>query len=207
MAAVNWRSLNSQAGFAITGQLARKEWVRMPRKQGTDRDGDTEGVVINLRKFVPYRISILSSLIGHAISKSYSTNPGLSLQEWKVLSILGHHGAIPSADVGRHTTLDRVAISRALAKLEKRGLLTRKPHTRDQRMFMVTLTDRGKSVYSAIAARALEIERSVLDVLEPEEIDLLFSVFDKLEASFRDNIDPRRPALINLLNGFTRDIG
>src|SRR5690606_9225168 len=85
----------------------------MSGKYETDNDSGGN-VVIELRKFLPYRISILSSLIGNAISRSYSTNPGLSLQEWKVLSILGHHGAIPSADIGRHTTLDRVAISRAL---------------------------------------------------------------------------------------------
>jgi DNA-binding MarR family transcriptional regulator len=150
-----------------------------------------------LPRFLPYRISILSALIGRAVGESYRTKPGLSAPEWKVMSVLAYYGATPSGDIGRYVTLDRTAISRALARLAELGFVNRMPNRRDQRMFLVDLTAAGQKAYDRIARDASKIEAAILENLTADEITELYRLFDKLEGYFRCQLDPRRPALVN----------
>jgi len=163
-------------------------------------------LTLPLPRFLPYRISILSALIGRAIGESYRTNPGLSAPEWKVMSVLAYYGAMPSGDIGRYVTLDRTAISRALARLAELGFVNRMPNRRDQRMFLVDLTAAGIKVYDRIAPEALRIEAAILKSLTADELTELYRLFDKIEDYFRCQLDPRRPALVNTIEAFRENI-
>ena len=44
---------------------------------------------LELDRFLPYRLSILSNLISSAIASSYSARFGLSIPEWRVMAVLG----------------------------------------------------------------------------------------------------------------------
>src|ERR1044071_1253280 len=88
---------------------------------------------LDLEHFVPYRVSILATLIRRALSEIYRDDPGLTEPEWKVLTTVAHMGPLPSGDIGLHMTLDRMAISRALTRLIKLKLVERAPFEHDQR--------------------------------------------------------------------------
>src|SRR6476646_8780503 len=69
---------------------------------------------LDLPNFVPYRITVLATLVRRALASIYRDDPGLSEPEWKVMTTLAHYGPVPSGDIGFYVTLDRVAVSRAL---------------------------------------------------------------------------------------------
>lgn len=151
---------------------------------------------LDLEHFVPYRVSILATLIGRALSEIYRDDPGLTDPEWRVFTCIAHLGPLPSGDIGLHMTLDRMAISRALAGLIALGLVGRGPLASDARMSEVSLTPHGSAVYDGLARQAAAIEKAILAPLAKAEVDLLLGLIDKIEKNFRAHGRARRPVLI-----------
>ena len=158
----------------------------------------------DLPNFVPYRISILATLMRRALSEIYRDDPGLTEPEWKVLTTLAHDGPLPSGDIGLHMTLDRMAISRALAQLIKLKLVDRAPFERDQRMSQVNLTTYGSRVFDGLARKAAAIEDSILKTLDATEVSEFLRLINKIEMNFRAHGNPRRPTLIHTATAISR---
>ncbi len=156
---------------------------------------------LDLPNFVPYRITTLAALVRRALADIYRSRPGLTEPEWKVMTALAHYGPMPSGDVGLYVTLDRVAVSRALARLIKLKLATRAPNRRDQRMFTVDLTPRAARLYDRMAREALAIEERILAKVEPDQVRTLLALLDKVESCFRSEQDLRRQWLITRSHG------
>jgi DNA-binding MarR family transcriptional regulator len=167
---------------------------RMPARR-TPNDAPTNHFRLDLPNFVPYRISILATLIRRAISEIYRDQPGLTEPEWKVLTTLAHEGPLPSGDIGLHMTLDRMAISRALMRLIELGLVSRAPYERDQRMSEVNLSPVGSKVFDGLARQAAAIEESILRTLDRKEIVELLRLINKLESHFRAYLNPGHPLI------------
>ncbi|HWM48332.1 MAG TPA: MarR family transcriptional regulator [Xanthobacteraceae bacterium] len=152
---------------------------------------------LDLPNYVPYRITSLAALIRRAFAQIYRDDPGLNEPEWKVMTTLAHYGPLPSGDIGHYVTLDRVAVSRALARLIKLGLVTRARNDADQRTFLVDLTPRAARVYDRMAADALAIEERVLTALDEDEVRSLLALLDKVEGCFLSPADQRRVRLMH----------
>ena len=99
------------------------------------------------------------------------------------MTTLAHFGPLPSGDIGHYVTLDRVAVSRALARLIDLGLATRTENPADQRMFTVDLTPRAARIYDRMTAQSLEIEETILATLDQDEVRELLRLIDKVEAA------------------------
>jgi hypothetical protein len=93
--------------------------MKKSAKVKADRQIEVGSFRLDLANFVPYRISILGTLIRRALSEVYRENPGLTETEWKVLTKIAHKGPLPSGDIGLHMTLNRTAISRARKQMIK----------------------------------------------------------------------------------------
>lgn len=160
---------------------------------------------LDLEHFVPYRISILATLIRKALSEIYRDDPGLTEPEWKVFTTIAHFGPLPSGDIGLHMTLDRMAISRALARLISLQLVGRAPLESDARMSEVNLTSRGSKVFDKLARQAAAIEKAILAPLSGKEVSQFLGLIDKIEMHFRSRGNARRPVLIATAKAISAD--
>ncbi len=70
----------------------------------------------------------------------------LSLTESAVLARVGRDGPATTAELARAESMRPQSMSAAVAALEERGLIERKPHPSDGRQMNVALTDRGAAV-------------------------------------------------------------
>lgn len=168
------------------------------------RQTDDTPYRFDLANFVPYRISILATLIRKALSEIYREEPGLSDPEWRVLTTIAHKGPLASGDIGLHMTLDRMAISRALNRLIKLKLVTRSPFEKDQRMTEVQLSAHGERVFSALAREAAALSDVILAPLNDAEVTLFLRTIDKLEKNFRTYGNSRRPTLIRTAKAMSK---
>jgi DNA-binding MarR family transcriptional regulator len=73
--------------------------------------------VLELESFLPYRLSVLSNTVSGVIARSYSERFGLSIPEWRVMAVLGRYPGLPAADIAVRTAMDKVQVSRAVARL------------------------------------------------------------------------------------------
>ena len=187
--------LSKAPSDGLNGPTVR-ETMKKPPSAHKPKQNAARAFRFDLATFVPYRVSILATLIRRALSEIYRDDPGLTEPEWKVLTTVAHEGPLPSGDIGLHMTLDRMSISRALTQLIKLKLVERSPFAQDRRMTQVKLSAHGERVFDALAREAAKIEEDILSPLSRAEIAEFLRTIDKIEKNFRTHGSSRRPALI-----------
>ncbi len=142
--------------------------------------------MLELERFLPYRLSVLSNQVSRGIAETYAGRFGLGVTEWRVIAILGRYAELTATEVAERAAMDKVAVSRAVRRLLESGLLERRENDADRRTKHLCLSDSGVEVFDAIAPAALEYERRLLDRLDPEERRVFDRVVDKLLSVSRE---------------------
>ncbi|HET7593609.1 MAG TPA: MarR family transcriptional regulator [Rhodanobacteraceae bacterium] len=139
---------------------------------------------IELEKFVPYQLSIVSNTVSQAIAEEYQQRFDLGTTEWRVMAVLARYDGegLSARAVARLTAMDKVAISRALARLVMKGRVLRRTHHGDKRRSVLRLSAAGWRIHDAVAPLARRHERELLERLEDEERRSLTRILDKLMA-------------------------
>ncbi|GAB3735227.1 MarR family transcriptional regulator [Luteimonas pelagia] len=137
---------------------------------------------LELERFLPYRLSVLSNRISDAIASAYRGRFGLGVTEWRVMAVLGRHPGLSAGEVAQRTAMDKVAVSRAVARLLARGLLARDTHGDDRRRSVLALSGEGRRVHDQVVPLALEYERRLLAPLDADERAQLERLLGKLGA-------------------------
>lgn len=112
--------------------------------------------------------------------------PELSDTQFAALAALVRHSAMTPGELAAHEKVQPPSMTRVIAVLTERGLMTRAPHPTDKRQVALTATAAGRSLVEQVrrlreawlARRLLELsaqERSVLRAAAP--------VLDKLSQS------------------------
>lgn len=137
---------------------------------------------IELEKFVPYQLSIVSNTVSQAIAREYQQRFDLGTTEWRVMAVLARYDGegLSARAVARLTAMDKVAISRALARLVAKGRVLRRVHRGDKRRSVLKLSAAGWRIHEAVAPLARQQEREFLQRLDEEEQRWLVRILDKL---------------------------
>lgn len=136
---------------------------------------------LELAAFTPYRIVVVGRAMSEALGAAYA-GEGLTIPEWRVLAVVSQAPSIAARDVVARTPMDKMAVSRAVASLEEKGLVARGPAA-DRRVSSLKLSVKGRQIFDRVAAIALGYERALLASLSAAERQLFLSVLDKLEAA------------------------
>jgi DNA-binding MarR family transcriptional regulator len=139
---------------------------------------------IQLEKFIPYQLSIVSNTISQAIADEYQKRFDLGTTEWRVMAVLARYDGegLSARAVARLTAMDKVAISRALARLVAKGRVLRRTHRGDKRRSVLRLSAAGWRIHQAVAPLARRHEREFLERLDDGEKRSLARILDKLIA-------------------------
>jgi len=136
--------------------------------------------MLELERFLPYRLSVLSNQVSRGIAETYAGRFGLSVTEWRVIAILGRYPDLTATEVAERAAMDKVAVSRAVRRLLNGDLLQRREGDADRRTKHLCLSGSGLKVFDAIAPAALHYEQRLLERLDPEERRVFDRVVDKL---------------------------
>ncbi len=140
-----------------------------------------EHAPLQLEHFLPYRLSILSNTISQAIADDYQRRYDISVTEWRVMAVLARFDGLSAREVAERTAMDKVAVSRALARLVEAGRVSRVTHDDDKRRSVLSLTEAGWIMHDEVAPMARAREREVLAKLDAEERAWLERILDKLQ--------------------------
>lgn len=140
-----------------------------------------EHAPLQLEHFLPYRLSILSNTISQAIADDYQRRYDISVTEWRVMAVLARFDGLSAREVAERTAMDKVAVSRALARLVEAGRVDRTTHDNDKRRSVLNLTEAGWTMHDEVAPMARAREREVLAKLDAEERMWLERILDRLQ--------------------------
>jgi len=135
---------------------------------------------LDLDRFMPYRLSILTNRVSNAIARHYSERFGLGIAEWRVMAVLGQSPGLSAREVALRTEMDKVQVSRAVAGLVRRRRVQRTVDGADGRVTRLALTARGQAIYDEIVPQVLELEELFLAALDPRERATFDRLIDKL---------------------------
>ena len=135
---------------------------------------------LDLKAFLPYRLSIVTNRISASFARLYSEKFNLSIPEWRVMAVLGQQPGLSADEVCGETEMDKVPVSRAVTKLLDKGLLSREFSGKDRRRSILSLSESGYGMYAQIVPLALSYEEELKAVLTADEQSQLDVLLDKL---------------------------
>jgi DNA-binding MarR family transcriptional regulator len=139
-------------------------------------------ITVDLDRHLPAQLFALGARISQHAQRANARPLGLDMCEWRAIQILGRDGALTINGVADRIAMDRGGTSRAITRLEKRGLVRRVPDGQDRRRSPVALTEDGLDVHNRVVRFALAREERLTQSLSAEERRLLASLLDRLES-------------------------
>jgi DNA-binding MarR family transcriptional regulator len=145
---------------------------------------------LELERFLPYRLNVAAEAVSRALSRIYAENHGIGIPEWRVIATLGQFGRTTAKAIGAHSRMHKTKVSRAIALLEDRGLVSRAANAADRREEFLELTTKGERLYDELAPKALGFERSLIERIGRRDAARFEQLLGRLEKCLAE----RRPA-------------
>lgn len=98
---------------------------------------------------------------------------GLQLRDYIVLSALHKAPNLTQVELSRSLGLDKTTLMSQLDRLERAGLIERRPDPGDRRARIPEITPQGEAVRSTVAAASEEVEQAALQTFSGDEVALL----------------------------------
>lgn len=149
---------------------------------------------LRLDTFLPHRLDVLNETLTQALTVLLQRQFGLALPEWRVLVTLGQSRGITAKDIGVAAHMHKTKVSRAVAMLEEKGLVSRQLNRADLREAFLSLTSKGRKVYQDLTPPSLRFAHHLTDALSDDERRTFDDLLTRLTAratSLLDEIEAR----------------
>ena len=119
-----------------------------------------------------------------AIAQEAAAGHGVTTRGQLVLGALANDD-FPRTQLalGQALAVDKTTLTAELDRLERAGLIVRKPDPHDRRVRVPALTERGRAVQAEVARLQSEAEEEFTAELAPDELHLLRGLLERLIAS------------------------
>lgn len=149
----------------------------MTTKHSVKNEGEQQ---LELTRYFPYKLSVLNTVVSQSIAQLYLGRFNLSRQEWRIIAALGIQRSMSAKELVTYTSLEKMQVSRAIARLRNDDMLYQQEDSNDRRYHLLSLTDKGKVTYRKIVPLALAREEFILSALTEEEQEQLLSLMEKV---------------------------
>jgi len=106
----------------------------------------------------------------------------LSDQQWRVLRVLGEHGAVETGRVAREAFILGPSLTGVLARMERDDLITRSRDPADQRRTVVEATPRGMKLVTKLSSSIEAHYQWMEQSLGKDKLGQLYALLDELIA-------------------------
>ena len=144
---------------------------------------------LRLNDFFPYRLANLQAAVSAAVGQRYREPFSLSHHEWRVMATLAECPGWSAKGIAEHANLEKMQVSRAVARLSERQLIEQTEDGGDRRRLRLRLTESGYQLYRRVVPRVLAVEAELLEVLSVEERQQFQRLMDRLLIRSRELLD------------------
>src|SRR5918996_3126821 len=155
-------------------QLSIPESHDMPEATAGHVGEHATSVVGELRR--DWLAVLLDPLIRAAVllqPEAHSVHGHVSLSEWFALMELAGPAPLTQRDLAERLDLEKSTVSRLVAGLERRGLVTRRRDPDNRRFAQVALTEHAHTMLTRLAAGMLERHAQITAAMTQSERDAL----------------------------------
>jgi DNA-binding MarR family transcriptional regulator len=127
-----------------------------------------------------YKLSRLLASSGSMVTRLCEGRYGITRREWRLICILASQGAMSPSMLAQHAHLTRARISRHIADLTEKKLVSRQTVATDRRRWEVVLTASGRSIHDELFPQSVKFNNMVLRALSPAELRRFDAALAKL---------------------------
>lgn len=139
------------------------------------------------------RLLRLSNTLALYSSRRYRKQFGISLPEWRVMSIIASSDGTTARDISRALATDKAWVGLSVKGLAMRGFVVRSADKQDSRRVRLSLTKKGKAMHDAILTLAGQRQQRLLAALPGAAVDTLIASLDRLQAEAEKMLDELGP--------------
>jgi DNA-binding MarR family transcriptional regulator len=140
-------------------------------------------IELPLAEYFPDRLGLVAMRVVREAEKQCLRSHDIGLAEWRILSLLSELEVTTAKTIGEVTDMHKTKVSRAVADLERRRLIGRKPNRNDLRESLLSLTETGRTLVAKIGPETRAFSRGLWNSLDDNEKALMESLLDKLSRS------------------------
>jgi DNA-binding MarR family transcriptional regulator len=157
----------------------------LPKGSGNSRRSERPGPLLKFEREVPPVRRVPLALarrffqICTSAAAEVTSLAELTPQEFAVMAYVNRDVGEPDidqSDLAARLGIDHAHTSLLIDRLEKRGLLNRRVNGEDRRARLVRLTPRGEKLHARLYPRAFAGQMQILEVIEPDERQLLLDL-------------------------------
>ena len=134
------------------------------------------------------KIIILSKRLKRRLDNGTSKY-GITGVQSRILGFISHNSEkrdIFQKDIEEDLDIRRSSVTSVLQLMEKNGCIERVSVSMDARLKKIIITEKGTEIQRNVWNLILELEKSLIDELSDEELDLLVSLIDRLSNKIAD---------------------
>ena len=137
---------------------------------------------IALESFLPYQLSVIASRVSRGLARLYAVRFDLTVPEWRIMTVLGRFPGVSANEVCELTAMDKVRVSRGVARLLQFERVRRESDPSDRRRSKLYLSDSGRKVYDQIIPVAHAYQDKLMADLDSAEMQALEKLLKKIES-------------------------
>jgi DNA-binding MarR family transcriptional regulator len=131
----------------------------------------SDSTELNLEDFLPYLINRVGAAMVADFTSYALDDEDLTIAMWRVLAALSSGGAQRQVDLSGMTSIEVSTLSRLVARLARRGYVTRERSSGDNREVTVALSAQGRALVKRLVPIARMLERRAIEGMPVKDIE------------------------------------
>lgn len=138
------------------------------------------------RHFLTFKLARVQAKLTAQSSRILKDHAGITLTQWRLLSLIGANGRTTAAHLSREVEMDKGLISRNIKTMVSEGLVRITVDPDDNRAQHLELTETGNAMFQDTLPRMRARQDSLRALMDAEEEEVLNRLLDRLEVAAED---------------------
>lgn len=110
---------------------------------------------------------------------------GVTEQQWRIIRYLHEYTDTTIERISHHVCISSPSLTGILNRMENMGWLQRRADTHDKRCTYISLTEKGKDLYTKVAPESTQAYKNIEKDLGPAEVQILKSIIEILDTKMQ----------------------
>lgn len=152
-------------------------------EHGPWTDLDEEGNGLTVDHFLTTMISQVINGLRRTLTQPYAEAFGVTVPEWRLLSLLAHAKILPFAELVVQSTSDKALVSRTVRRLETQGMVAiHAEGSTPRKKLTCVITPVGQAFHDKVIPVARQRQAAMIRLLTKEEREMTYRALEKLHA-------------------------
>lgn len=140
----------------------------------------------DLTSFVTFRMARTQNKLNAQAVHLLKTHSDLSLVEWRIIQLLRLAESGSLSDISAMVQMDKGQLSRKIARMIEKGLITSRPNAKDHRKHDLALTEKAQAISAEMMPLMQKRQAHLLAGVSDAELATFFNVLARIEAAAED---------------------